>query len=66
MAQRESEPQKCKGRFGSLTHTGVKERVSVIGLKDGVHGFIHNPKFPQNQGPSLKSNPCLLQDQTQQ
>jgi len=48
MAQRESEPKKCKGKFGILTHTVVEERVSIIGSKDGVHGFIHNLKFPQN------------------
>jgi hypothetical protein len=48
MARREFEPQKCKGRFGSLTHTGAEERVFVIGSKDGVHGFIHNLEFPQN------------------
>jgi hypothetical protein len=47
-------PKKCKGRFGSLTQTGVKDNESFEGSKEGDQGFIHKPKQPQNQGPKLK------------
>jgi hypothetical protein len=46
MDHREIEPQKCKGRFGILTHTRAEEREFSNGLKDGVQCFIHNQKVP--------------------
>jgi hypothetical protein len=49
MAQREGKTQKCKGKFGSLTQIGAKVKVSIIGSKEGVQGFMHKLELPQNQ-----------------
>jgi hypothetical protein len=54
MASREGKPKKCKGRLGNLTQTGAKERMSVVGLKEGEQGFMHRPELPQNHGTELK------------
>jgi hypothetical protein len=54
MASREGKPQKCKGRLGSLTQTGVEERISVVGLKEGDQGFMHRPELPKNYEPELR------------
>lgn len=48
MALREAKPQKFKGRFASVAHIGVEERLFVIGLKEGVQGFMHKPELPYN------------------
>jgi hypothetical protein len=48
MASSKGKPQKCKGRLGSLTQTRVEERMLVVGLKEGVQGFMHKLELPQN------------------
>jgi len=54
MTLSEGKPQKCKGSLGSLTQTGVEERMFVAGLKEGVQGFMHKPELPQNHGLELR------------
>jgi hypothetical protein len=54
MERRKERPQRCKGKFGSQTQTGAEDNESFEGSKEGVHGFRHKPKLPQNQGPELK------------
>jgi hypothetical protein len=54
MEQREDNPQRCKGKFGSLTQTGVEDNESFEGSKEGDHGFMHKPELPQNQGSGAK------------
>jgi hypothetical protein len=52
MEWREDKPQRCKGKFGSLTQTGDEDNEYFEGSKEGDQGFIHKPELPQNQGPN--------------
>ena len=43
--------QKCRGKFGSLIHTGVLVIEILFGLNYGNHGVMNIPSLPQNHGP---------------
>lgn len=42
---------KCKGRFGSCTHTGVEVIEAVEGSKEGDQGSKKKPEPPRRHGP---------------
>lgn len=59
---KEPSSQKIKGKWGSLTHTGV-DAISSSGLKSRYQGAKYMPLEPMKYGPeqNIKSRPSLFE-----